>query len=145
MLLLTRLALGLGATVALATVYIFHEGLIRLDVDEQTPGGSHIHLWLPATTVSVGLRLAPRRPLSQAARKARPYLPALREVSKELERCPNAELLDLTDRTSHVRLSVRQGQLFLDVVTNADNIHISAPAATLEDLADRLEALAPGV
>lgn len=39
MLVLAKVALGLGATLAMTTAYIFHEGVIRVDVDEHRPGG----------------------------------------------------------------------------------------------------------
>ena len=81
MLILAKAALGVGATLALAGVYVFHEGVIRVDVDESCSGGSHVHFWVPATAVSLGLCLAPRRPLQRAAAQVRPYLPLLRELS----------------------------------------------------------------
>jgi len=71
---------------AVAGAYTFHEGLIRVDVDENRAGGSHVHFWVPATTVSAGLRLAPRHCLEDAAAKARPFLPMLREIAKELDK-----------------------------------------------------------
>lgn len=39
MLVLAKVALGLGATLAMTTAYVFHEGVIRVDVDEHRPGG----------------------------------------------------------------------------------------------------------
>jgi len=145
MLLIAKAALGVGATLALSSAYVFHEGVIRVDVDEARPGGSHVHFWVPATTVSVGLRLAPRRHLEHAAAQARPYLPVLREIAKELQKYPNAELVDVRDALQHVRISVREGKLYVDEVSNTEEVHVSVPAATLADVADRLEDVGPGV
>jgi hypothetical protein len=145
MILITKLALGLGATLALTTGYVFHEGVMRVDVDESRSGGSHVHFWVPATTVSLGLRVAPRRYLQKAAAQSRPYLPALRELSKELEKCPNAELVDVKQASEHFHLAVWNGKLYLDEVSKTDTVHISFPTETLVDLADRLEDAAPGV
>jgi hypothetical protein len=145
MLFLAKAAIGAGATLALAGAWVFHQGVVRVDVDEARAGGSHVHFWVPATTVSAGLRLTPRHYLRQAADKSRDYLPLLREISKELQKYPNAELLDVRDASDHVHVSVRNGKLYVDAVSDNQNIHISCPAATLEDVADRLEDAAPGV
>jgi hypothetical protein len=145
MLLLAKAALGIGATFALASLYIFHEGVIRVDVDEQRAGGSHVHVFVPATVVPIALRVAPRHHLEDAAAKASPYLPVLREVAKELKRYPNAELVDVRDAHQHVHVSVRDSKIYVDVVDDSENIHVSVPVETISDVADRLESLAPGV
>lgn len=145
MLLLAKIAMGAGATLALAGAWVFHEGVIRVDVDEGRAGGSHVHFWVPATTVSMGLRVTPRHYLQHAAEQSHEYLPVLREVSKELEKYPNAELVDVRDASDHVHLAMRNGRLYLDAVTDTDHVHISFPAETLRDIADRLEDAAPGI
>lgn len=145
MLFLAKAALCAGATLALTTAYVFHEGVIRVDVDENRSGGSHIHFWVPATTVSAGLRLTPRHYLQQAAAESRPYLPLLREIAKELKKYPNAEFLDVRDSHDHVRITAQNGKLYLDAVTDTDDVHIHFPTETLADVADRLEDAAPGI
>jgi hypothetical protein len=145
MLIIAKAALGVTATLALAGAYVFREGVIRVDVDEARAGGSHVHFWVPATTVAVGLRLAPRHHLEQAAAQARPYLPMLREVARELQKYPNAELVDVRDDSDHVRISMRDGRLSIDAVSPTDNIHVTVPAETLADVADRLEDVAPTI
>ncbi|HXX17304.1 MAG TPA: hypothetical protein VEJ47_20550 [Candidatus Eremiobacteraceae bacterium] len=145
MLFLAKAALGLGATVALAGAYVFHEGVIRVDVDENSVGGSHVHVWLPATAVPVGLRVVPSRNLEHAAAQARPYLPVLRELSKELRKYPNADLVDVRNPGEHVRVSVHDGKIYVDAVCDTQDIHVSVPVETLGDVADRLESIAPGV
>ena len=146
MLILAKAALGLGAMMAMAGVYVFHEGVIRVDVDEQREGGSHVHFWVPATVVSVGMHLAPKDQLNHVTAEARPFLPVLREVSKELEKYPNVELVDVTDARDHVRVAMVDGKLKIDAVSrDGDVVHLSIPASVLRDVADELEAKAPGV
>ena len=145
MMFLAKAAVGAGATLALAGAWVFHEGVICVDVDEARAGGSHVHLWVPATTVSAALRLTPRHYLRQAADRSRDYLPVLREMAKELQKYPNTELLDVHDGSDHVHVSMQNGKLYLDAVNDNENIHISCPTVTLEDVADRLEDAAPGV
>jgi hypothetical protein len=143
MLLLAKAALGLGAMVAVAGAYVFHEGVIRVDVDENRANGSHVHVWVPATVVPVGLRVVHAHNLEQAARQARPFLPALRELSKELENYPSAELVDVRDTRQHVRITVHDSMLYVDAVSEDENIHVSFPVETIRDLVDRLEATSP--
>jgi len=145
MLLIAKAALGVTAAVALTTAYVFHEGVIRVDVDESRSGGSHVHVWVPATAVSAGLRLTPRHHLQEAAAQVRPYLPLLRELSKELQKYPNAEFVDVRDSEDHVLITMREGKLSIDVVSDSEKVHVALPVETIADVADRLEDAAPGI
>ncbi|MGB7732033.1 MAG: hypothetical protein WBL50_28725 [Candidatus Acidiferrum sp.] len=145
MLFLAKAALGFCGALTLTGAYVFHEGVIRVDVDQNCSNGSHVHLFVPATVVPVGLRVVPFHHLERAAAQARPFLPAIRELSKELQKYPNAELVDVRNGTDHVRVTVHDGKLYVDAVNNTDNIHVSFPVETISDVADRLEAAAPGV
>jgi hypothetical protein len=146
MLILAKVALGLGATMAMAGAYVFHEGVIRVDVDEHRAGGSHVHFWVPATVVSAGMHLAPKDQLNHVTEGARPFLPVLRELAKELEKYPNVELVDVTDARDHVRVAMEDGKLRIDAVTgDGDVVHLSVPARVLSEVADELQEKAPGV
>jgi hypothetical protein len=146
MLILAKVVLGLGTTMAMAGVYVFHEGVIRVDVDEQRAGGSHVHFWVPATIVSVGMHFMPKDQLNHTTAEVRPLLPALREIAKELEKYPNVELVDVTDARDHVRVAMVNGKLQIDAVSgDGDVVHLSVPARVLQDVADELEEKAPGL
>lgn len=142
MLVLGKVALGLGATLAMCTAYVFHEGVIRVDVDEHHRGGEHVHFWVPATTVSAGMRLArlaPQHPLEQAAEQVKPYLPVLRTLAKELQKYPDAEFIDVTDPEQHVHIATVNGKLQIDVSGDDETVHVQVPVETLMDVADRFE------
>jgi hypothetical protein len=145
MLLLAKVGIGISATLALTAGWVFHEGVIRVDVDEARTGGSHVHFWVPATTVPVGLHVTPRHYLQKAAEQTRPYLPIIREVAKELQKYPNADLVDVRNATGHVHIAVKNGRIYIDAVDPTENVHVSVPAETLQDVADRLEDVVPGV
>jgi hypothetical protein len=146
MLVLAKAALGLGATMAMAGAYVFHEGVIRVDVDEHREGGSHVHFWVPATIVATGMHLIPKDQLNHTTAEMRSFLPALREVAKELDKYPNAELVDVRDARDHVRIAMEDGRLRIDAVSeDGDVVHVSVPARVLQDVADELEEKAPGV
>jgi len=146
MLLLAKAALGLGATLAMAGVYVFHEGVIRVDVDEHREGGQRVHFWVPATVVAAGMHFVPAEKMRGSAAQVKAYLPVLREVSKELEKYPDVELVDVESGQDHVRVAMVEGKLRIDAVSeDGDVVHVSVPAAVLRDVADELEAKAPGV
>jgi hypothetical protein len=145
MLFLAKAALGLSATLALSTVYVFHEGVIKVDVDEYRGDGSHIHMWVPATAVNAGMCFVPHHHLARAASQVQPYLPALRELTKELKKYPDAQLVDVKDSNEHVRIALVDGQIQIDVVDPQETIHVRVPVETLEDVSDRLEANAPTI
>lgn len=145
MLLLAKCVLGLGATVVMSTAYVFHEGVIRVDVDEARRDGAHVHFWVPATAVSAGLYVVPRHHLRLAVEQARPYLPALREFAKELQNYPNAKFVDVTDHHDHVTVSTVNGKILIDVVNDEETVHVRVPIETLRDVSDHLEADAPGI
>ena len=146
MLILAKVALGLGVTVAAASAYVFHEGVIRVDVDEQRNGGTHVHFWVPTTVVSTGLHFVPQEKMQSTARNVRPYLPVLREISKELEKYPNAELVNVANGEDHVRIAMNHGKIRIDAVSHeGDVVHVTVPARALRDVVDQLEDHAPGV
>jgi hypothetical protein len=142
MLILAKVALGLGTTLAMTTAYVFHEGVIRVDVDEHRPGGSHVHFWVPATAVSAGMRVASlvrQRPLEQAAEQMKAHVPMFRVMAKELQKYPNAEFLDVADEEQHVHIATMNGKLRIDVMGDHQTVHLQVPVETLMDIADRLE------
>jgi len=145
MLIIAKIALGFGATLAVGGAYVFHEGVINVDVDELRPGGSHVHVWVPATAVSLGMRVVPRRHLEHAASQVQPFLPVLREVAKELKRFPDAKFVEVKDSTDHVFIGTTDGKIRIDVVNNNETVHLRIPIDTVEDVADRLESDAPTI
>jgi len=48
----------------------------------------------------------PKDRLNHATQEMRPFLPALREIAKELEKYPNVELVDVADARDHVRVAM---------------------------------------
>jgi hypothetical protein len=145
MLIIAKIALGFGATLAVGGAYVFHEGVINVDVDEFRPDGSHVHVWVPATAVSLGMRVVPRHHLERAASQVQPFLPVLREVAKELKRFPNAKFVEVKDGTDHVFIRTIDGKIRIDAVNNNETVHLRIPVETVEDVADRLEADAPTI
>ena len=142
--LLAKIALGLASTMAFAAIYTFREGVIRVDVDEFRDGGSHVHLWVPAAAVPIALRCTPRNHLENAAVKIQPWIPTIRQLAKELEKYPEANLVEVVDGTDHVQIRTHAGKLQIDVHDPGQSVHVAVPIATLEDISSQLTENIPG-
>jgi hypothetical protein len=142
--LLAKIALGLASTVAFAAIYTFREGVIRVDVDEYRSGGSHVHLWVPAAVVPVALRFAPKDHLQDAAENIKPWIPTIRQLAKELEKYPEANLVEVVDGTDHVQIRTHAGKLQIDVREPGETVHVAVPISTLEDISVQLTENIPG-
>lgn len=140
--LLAKLALGFGGTLALAGAYTFHEGLMRVDVDERSAGGQHVHVWLPAAMVPMAMHVTPNRYLGKASAQIGPWMPMVREFTKELAKYPDAELIDVRDGDETVHVRTHSGKLLIDVEGD-ETVHVVCPLAMLRDVASQLEASAP--
>src|SRR5271168_212206 len=115
MLLLAKIVSTAACTVALATVYTFHEGVIKVDVDENRPGGEHIHFFVPAAAVGAAMHVTPRRHMEHVASQVGPYMPLLRQLAKELPKYPNAVFVDVTQDDQHVHIATINGRIQVDV------------------------------
>ena len=144
MMLLAKAALGLGSTLVLAGVYTFHEGVIRVDVDEYRAGGSHVHLWVPAAAVPLALHVAPRCRVQKMAGHMREYLPTMHVIMKELRKYPNADFVEVKDGEEHVQIRMHEGKLQIDVDAPEQKVHLLFPLSTLDEITSQLETNAPG-
>ena len=144
MILLAKAALGLTGTLFVAGAYTFHEGVIRIDVDEHREGGSHVHMWVPAAAIPMAMHLVPREHLRNAVEHSREFLPIARAFVKELKKYPDVELVEVMDGEQHVQIGTRNGKLQIDVEAPDEQVHLLLPLSTLEDVTRQLEASAPG-
>jgi hypothetical protein len=140
---LAKVAMGLGGTLVLAGAYVFHDGVIRITVDEARPNGDHVHLVVPATIVSAGLHFVPERDLGRAMQEARPYMPMFETFTKELSRLPDFELVSVDSSEQHVRVRTEARRLIVDVHDSGENVHVSLPLSALRHLAEDLQERRP--
>jgi hypothetical protein len=139
--LLAKVALGFCGSLALLTVYVFHDGVLQ--VDEEHTGGRHVHVWAPAAIVPIALRVVPKRHFEHAAVEMGPWMPTVRALTKELRKFPDAEFVDVRDSREHVRIATKNGKLMIEVEGRDENVHVACPLAMIEDVTRALEADAP--
>lgn len=144
MMLLAKAALGMGGALVALGAYTFHEGVIRVDVDEFRAGGSHIHLWVPAAMVPMTMQFVPKHHLCDAASQAREFLPVAHALFKELKNFPEAEFVEVQDGDQHARIRTHEGKLQIDVDDPEEKVHVLVPLSTVDDVVGQLEESAPG-
>jgi hypothetical protein len=144
--LLAKIALGFCAVIVLAILCVFHQGIIRVDTD--SGDGQHVHLWFPAAVVPMTMHFVPKHYFQMA------HLPdqdqemgmaIFRTVARELRRYPDVELVSVDDSDSHVRIRTHDGKLQIDVHDSNDNVHVSLPLSTIDDISAELENARPGI
>src|SRR5215470_3936936 len=133
MVLLAKMALGFGTTLAVAGAYTFHQGVIRVDVDEFREGGSHVHMWVPAAVVPMALRFVPEQQLGRASMEVREGVPIARTIFQELRNYPNTVFVEVTDGDQHVRIATESGRLAIDVSEPQESVHLRVPVSTVDD------------
>ena len=143
MMLLAKAALGLGGALVAVGAYTFHEGVIRVDVDEFRAGGSHVHLWVPAAAVPMTMHFVPKHHLCDAASHAREFLPVAHALFKELKNFPDAEFVEVQDGDQHVRIRTHEAKLQIDVDDPDEKVHVLVPLSTVDDVVRQLEDNAP--
>ena len=136
MMILAKIALGAVGTMAVATVYTFREGTIRVDVDEHRAGGSHVHFWVPAAAVPAALHFVPDDKLQEAVDRSRDALPIVQVVAEELEKYPNVEFVTVDGEDEHVKVSVKDAKIYVDVQDHNDEVHVAVPVATIKDIVE---------
>ena len=129
----------------LTGVVVYEAGAIRVEVFEKSRGGHHIWLAVPAALLPIGVKLAPKQTLRDATRELRPWLPAIRAASKELERCPDGPLVEVDDRKEQVRIAKRGGALYIDVDSDTETVHVSFPLGVVAYTAGQLVTEGPPV
>jgi hypothetical protein len=144
MIFLAKLGLGVVGTIAVAGVYTFRDGVMRVDVDEARANGSHVHLWLPAAAIPEVMRLIPERELHRASHEAREWMPLASTVAHELGRLPDSTLVEVQDAKEHVMISTHNGALKIDVTDADEDVHIVCPLATIEDITQQIGEAGPG-
>jgi hypothetical protein len=145
MVLLAKVALGFSGTLALATVYTFRDGVVRVDVDEHKPHGAHVHVLAPAAVVPMVMHFVPDDKLDRGVEKLREWQPTLRVLMKELKKYPDTKFVEVRDGKDHVQVSVRNGKVVVDVSEPETTVHVACPLAMIEDVTSELASRTPGV
>jgi hypothetical protein len=131
-------------TVSLGAATAIGRGLVQIEVDSGSHGGDQFGLAVPAALIDLVLWLAPvglvvdELPMEEI----RPYLPAMRELSRQIEQLPDAVLVEVTGPDEAVRIETRNGRIIVDVTGHDERVHVSLPASTVARLMRTVDRLA---
>jgi hypothetical protein len=135
----SKVLLGMTLTAAV----VMKDGMIEVNVQEKHDGGSHVHLFVPATVATWGVHLAPQEKLRDHLRNSREHLAIARVALKEMEKLPDAVLVEVESPTEHVRVQTRGGSFLVDVDDRGETVHVTMPIRAARKVVEELEANAP--
>lgn len=131
-----------GTGVALAAA-VASTGVVTVDVREEGPSGTRLLVPVPALVLDLGLGVAqlavPRDELARIRAEVRPFAPGITELARELERCPDATLVEVTSDRESVRVTKRGHTFVVDVDGHDGQVRVVLPARTLTRVARFLE------
>lgn len=125
----TGTAAALAATVAVT-------GFAHVEVDD--PESGSISVPVPALAVDAALAVAsvaiPAEEKARMRRDIEPYRPLLAALANELERCPDATLVEVESPRESVRIEKRGRNLVVDVDDRAGDtrVHVTLPMRTMK-------------
>jgi hypothetical protein len=135
-------SVALLATASLAgtaAVVTYNAGAVRVSVDEKRPKGDHVHLFVPAIVVPMALGFVPSKNFHVHDNDVHQWLPTLKAVSEELDRCPDATLVEVTSPDEHVKISKRGNSMYIDVDDPGETVHVSFPVGVVRTVVNKLE------
>jgi hypothetical protein len=136
MIIAAKVALAFTGTVAAAGAYTLHDGIAQVQVDDNH--GTHVHIWAPAAIVPMAMHVVPTRELHKFPHEAQQAIPILRVLSKELEKYPNTEFVEVRDSDTHVRVRTVGSKVVVDVVDPDNKVHVVCPLAMIQDVVESL-------
>jgi len=133
-----RILFGVLGAVLLLGLVVYSEGAVTVYVHEK-PQGTWVWVPVPALLVDAGLSFVPDRDLRDAERQIGPWLPAIQAASAELERCPDATLVEVKDSHEHVLISKQGDTLRIDVEDDSETVHVALPVGLVNSVAHQLQ------
>ena len=108
---------------------------------EKKPGGAHVVFAVPGGAACAALAFVPNRAFGRAAPELRRWLPAMEAALAELERTPDATLVEVEEKRKTVHVRVKSGGLVIDVDSPDEAVHVAVPGAVASAALSRLKRL----
>jgi len=137
--------MAVGASiVGTAAIVTYDAGAVRVSVVEKKSHGTNFHLMVPAMLVPTALDFVPSHDLHLHDRDTRQWLPAVKAALRELDRCPDATLVQVTSPGENVNISKRGNSIYIDVDDRNETVHVSFPVPVAQKVVEKLEENNPG-
>jgi hypothetical protein len=131
--------LGVVSLAGTAGVITYNAGAVRVSVDEKKAKGEHVHLFVPAIVIPVAMGFIPAKHFHVHDKDVHQWLPLLKAVSEELDRCPDATLVEVSSPDEHVKISKLGNSMFIDVDDAGETVHVSFPVGVVQTVVNKLE------
>lgn len=119
------------------TALAYTAGTVRVEVD--APEG-HFAVPVPAGLIPLAARFVPREACRDLPPEVSRQWDALRAAAEEIERIPDAVLVEVEGRNDeHVLITKRGDGFAIDVNSGRERVHVSFPARTVSSVAYHAE------
>ena len=137
---LPAVIMAVGASLIGTTAIVTYDaGAVRVSVVEKSSHGTNVHLIVPAVLVPMALEFVPSGKLHLHEPDMRKWLPAAKTAMQELDRCPDAILVEVTSPGESVNISKRGNSLYIDVDDPGEAVHVSFPVQVARTVVQKLE------
>lgn len=127
MIFLAKLGIGVLGTALAGGAALSSEGFIYVNVQEKQPGGTHLHLLVPAAIVPAALHFVPQRNFDKSSCDLRKALPIIDAAIPALNDSPDGVLVEVREPEEHVLVAKQGGSIVVDVNDHDDKVHVSVP------------------
>jgi hypothetical protein len=121
--------------------WVSQAGMIVVDVKEHGPGGSNVHVRVPAAMVQLALPFVPDVMCEDTSGDFERWSPVVRELCGELERMEDGVLVEVTGGRENVQIMKKKGSLTIDVDSDDETVHIVMPIGTVSAVLSKLETM----
>jgi hypothetical protein len=136
-------AVGATSAAALVTAGVRHGGFVRIAVEERGGEPVSLEILLPTplagAAVSVTGWLMPDAARAEMRRELGEVGPLLRALAAELERCPDATLVEVDDGADRVRIAKDGGRLVVRVRSPEADVDVELPVGLVSHTLRALE------
>ena len=143
MILLGKVAMGLGGAALACAGLLCSEGFVNVNVQTRYPESHHVHIIAPALIVPLTLHFVPKEHLKEGSCEIREWTPAIRAALQELRKAEDIAFVEVKERGQHVLVKKEGASIVVDVEDEDDSVHISTPIRALESTFEELAAAAP--
>ena len=141
MILLAKVALGMAGVAVAGAGVLCSEGVVHVKVIKKQPQGVDVNVIAPAMLISMGMHLAPKRNLAEAARQIEPYMPAVRATMDGLRNSDDMVFVEVKEPGEYVHVAKSGGSIIVDVDDADAAVHVSAPIRVLSSAVDQFSPL----
>lgn len=131
---------GVVATTAFAAHRAATAGTLLVQVNDSTPGGSDVHVMVPAIAIDMVAPFVHLALPAEARREMRPWMPLAAAMAENINSLPDAVFVSVEGPEEQVRIAKVNSQLEIRVVSNGESVLVRVPLRSVAFLLHRLEA-----